>query len=198
MSITKNFETLFKQTHTKSKETLEFKLNKSRQTFSFEPSLNLGLSSNWMIRLTSLEVHISVFNITEENCKFEFSTFPDSKIGAISYEKVRSETGKDLEIANFTAADLQDEVIAPMNIDEYRKQVTKRMKNDEYMRILATYISSEIQDFESALRTEIYLAEDDIRLVLDENNSSFITYELQPGIYTFKDLFEALFNMLQP
>ena len=32
---------------------------------------------------------------------------------------------------------------------------------------------------------------------LDEYNSSFITYELQPGIYTFKDISEALFDILQ-
>ena len=42
------------------------------------------------------------------------------------------------------------------------------------------------------------MVEDDIKLVLDEYNSSFVTYELQPGIYTFKDLFGALFNIFQP
>ena len=41
------------------------------------------------------------------------------------------------------------------------------------------------------------MIEDDIKLVLDDYNSSFITYELQPGIYTFKDISEALFNILQ-
>ena len=39
---------------------------------------------------------------------------------------------------------------------------------------------------------------DDIRLVLDKYNSGFITYELQPGIYTFKDISKALFKILQP
>ena len=34
-------------------------------------------------------------------------------------------------------------------------------------------------------------------MVLDEYNSSFITYELDPGIYNFKDNSEALFNILQ-
>ena len=48
------------------------------------------------------------------------------------------------------------------------------------------------EDFESFLRTEIDLVEDDIRLVLDQYTLSFITYELEPGIYTFKDLSEAL------
>ena len=34
-------------------------------------------------------------------------------------------------------------------------------------------------------------------MVLDEYNSSFTTFELQPCIYTFKDNSEALFNILQ-
>ena len=43
------------------------------------------------------------------------------------------------------------------------------------MRILSNYVSSIFQDFESFLRTEVELVEDDIRLSLDEYNSSFIT-----------------------
>ena len=66
------------------------------------------------------------------------------------------------------------------------------------MNIVAGYVSSVFQDFESYLRTEVDLVEDDIKLVLDEYNSSFITYELEPGIYTFRDISEALFNILQP
>ena len=42
------------------------------------------------------------------------------------------------------------------------------------------------------------MVEDDIRLVLDENKSNFITYELQPGNYTFKDLSDVLFRILLP
>ena len=42
------------------------------------------------------------------------------------------------------------------------------------------------------------MVEEDIRLVLDEHNSSLITYELEPGIYTFKDFSETLLKILQP
>ena len=42
------------------------------------------------------------------------------------------------------------------------------MRDHKYMRILAIYNSSKFQDFESFLRTEVDLVEDDIRLVLDE------------------------------
>ena len=71
------------------------------------------------------------------------------------------------------------------------------MKDVQYMNILAIYTSSVFQDFESFLRTQIDLVEGDIKLVLDEYNSSFNTYESQPGMYTFKDISEALFNILQ-
>ena len=71
------------------------------------------------------------------------------------------------------------------------------MKDEQYMNILAIYTSSVFQDFESFLRTQIDLIEDDIKLVLDEYNSSFITYEISPGIYTLKDISEALFNIPQ-
>ena len=71
------------------------------------------------------------------------------------------------------------------------------MKDDKYMYILSSYSSSIFQDFETLLRTQIGLVEDDIKLVLDEYNSSFVTYVLEPGIYIFKDISEALFNILQ-
>ena len=150
-----------------------------------------------MLGLVDLEVYNSVFNITEENNKFEVYEFPDEKSGGISYTKVRDEIEKDLNISDITATDLQDDIIGPIIIEEYREQVTKRMKDDKYMEILAGYTSSVFQDFESYLRTEVDLSEDDVKLVLDEYNSSFMTYELDPGIYTFKDISEALFDILQ-
>ena len=65
------------------------------------------------------------------------------------------------------------------------------------MNILAIYTSSVFQEFESFLRTQIDLIEDDVKLVLDEYNSSFITYELEPGIYSYREISEALFYNLQ-
>ena len=150
-----------------------------------------------MIGLTNLEVYISIFNITEENNKLHIYKFPDDKIGGVTYEKVRDEIEKDLDISDITVEDLQDDIIGPIIIEEHNEQVTKRMNDEQYMNILAIYTSSVFQDFESFLRTQIDLIEDDIKLVLDEYNSSFITYELQPGIYTFKDISEALYNILQ-
>ena len=71
------------------------------------------------------------------------------------------------------------------------------MKDGKYMHFLSDYSTSIFQDFESFLRTEADLVEDDINLVLDGFNSSFITNEVSFGIYTFKDISEVLLNLLQ-
>ena len=195
LSITKHCETLIQQTHRKPEEVLEFKMIESRETFYFKPPIQI--KGDWMIGLTDLEVYNSIFNITEENNKLNLYKFPDEKAGVVTYEKVRDEIEKDLDIEDITAEDLQDDIIRPIIIEEYEEQVTKRMNDEQYMNILAFYTSSVFQDFESFLRTQIDLVEDDIKLVLDEYNSNFITYELEPGIYTFKDISEALFNIFQ-
>ena len=195
LSITKNYDTIIEQTHTKPQETLEFKMTKPRETFHFKPPIQT--EGDWMIGLVDLEVYNSIFNITEENNNFQLYKFPYEESGGISYTKVRDEIERDLDISDITAADLQDDIIAPIIIEEYKKQVTKRMEDGGFMKILAGYVISVFQDFESYLRTEVDLVQDDVKLVLDEYNSSFITYDLDPGFYTFKDISEALFNILQ-
>ena len=195
LSITKNCETLIEQTDRKAEEALEFKMIKPRQTFHFKPPIQT--KEDWMLGLIDLEVYNSIFNKTEENNKFELYKLPDEKADGVTYEKVRDEIERDLGISDITAADLQDDITAPIIIEAYKEQVTERMEDGGYMNILAGYISSVFQDFESYLRTEVDLVEDDIRLVLDEYNSNFITYELDPGIYTIKDISETFFNILQ-
>ena len=110
---------------------------------------------------------------------------------------MRNEIERDLDFSGITDEDLQDDIIAPIIIKEYEEQVAKRMEDGGYMNILSRYTHSVFQDFESFLRTQIDLVEDDIKLVLDEYNSNFNTYELTPGIYRFKDISEGLYNILQ-
>ena len=102
-----------------------------------------------------------------------------------------------MDFSVITATDLQHEIIGPIIIEEYKEQVTKRMKDEQYMLILAIYIDSIFQNFESFLRLEVGPVEDDFRLVLEEYTSSFSTYEIDPGIYTSKDISEVLLEILQ-
>ena len=78
-----------------------------------------------MIGLTDLEVYNSIFNITKENNRFELYRFLDEESDPVSYENVRDEIERDLDFSDVTATDLQDEIIAPIIIKEYREQVTK-------------------------------------------------------------------------
>ena len=171
LSITKNCETLIEQFHRKTEETLEFKMSEPRETLQFNPPVQV--KEDWTIGLILLGVYNSIFKIREENNDFEFYKFPDERTGGVSYENVKNEIEKDVEITDITATGLQDDIKGPIIIEEYRNQVTKRMKDDKYMLILAGYTSSISQDFESRLRTGVDLVEDDIRLVLGENISSF-------------------------
>ena len=196
LSITKNCEKLIEQTHRKAEETLEFKLTQSRKTFHFNPPI--PIEGSWMIGLTSLEVYNSVFNNTDENNTFELYKFPDEKISGISYERVRDEIEKDLDNSVITATDLQDDIIGPIIIDEYREQVRKRMNDVGVMNIISGCNRSIFQDFESYLRTEVDLVEDGIKLVLDEYNSSFFLNMNYNLVFTFLKIvlkpFQLFFN----
>ena len=153
LSKTKKCETLIQQTHRKPEETTEFKLIKPREKIHFIAPVQT--KGDWMIGLTDLEVYNSILNVTEENNKFELHKFRDEKAGDVSYTKVRDEIEKDLDISDIRAVDLQDDLTAPNIIDEYREQVTKRMKYGQYMNILSIYTNSIFQDFKSFLRTQI-------------------------------------------
>ena len=64
LSITKNCETLIGQTHRKAEETLEFKMIKPKETFHFNPPIEV--KEDWMLGLIDLELYNSIFNITEK------------------------------------------------------------------------------------------------------------------------------------
>ena len=68
--IQKHTDTLIEQTKTKLQETLEFKRNKQKQTFSFNPPINLLDEGKWLLGVSFFECKNSVFNITNENNSF--------------------------------------------------------------------------------------------------------------------------------
>ena len=68
--IKKHTDTLIEQTKTRPQEPLEFKMNKQRQTFSFNPPINLIEEDKWLLAVSSFECTNSVFNITDENNSF--------------------------------------------------------------------------------------------------------------------------------
>ena len=122
-SIAKKCETLIEQTHRKPEDTLEIKMITRREIFHFTPPVQI--KGDWMIGLTGLEVYNSNYNITEQNNKLQLHKFPDEKSGGITNEKVRVEIERDMDISDIKAADLQEDLIAPIIIEEYEERVTK-------------------------------------------------------------------------
>ena len=71
--IKKYTHTLIEQTKTKSQETLEYKMNKQMETFTFPPPISLGEEGKWLSGVTSLECTNSVFSMTNESNLFSIS-----------------------------------------------------------------------------------------------------------------------------
>ena len=187
LSIPKNCETLIEQTHRKAEETLEFKMNKSRETFHFKPSIQI--KENWMLGLVDLEVYNSIPNITEENIKFEFYRDVPTKF---QFLDLKDELEEILGIQHITREHLLDDETASHIIDEYHKLSQEKKNTDGYTILLLNYSRSQFRDFECYLRIRVGLDEEDIQLILKEYNSHFITHELSPGIYTIKDISDVV------
>ena len=66
LSNTKKCETFIEQIFRKPEEIMEFKLNKPRETFHFNPPISVEEGSSGMVGLKSLELCNSVFNMTEK------------------------------------------------------------------------------------------------------------------------------------
>ena len=125
LSITKICETLIKQnklTQSHKKFWNSNFPNQQKQFILFPP---ITIEVSRLSGLRSLEVYSSIFNIIEKNNKSKLYKFPDEKSGGVSYEKVKDEIEKDLDISDITAADLQTELKGPMVFAEFREQVKK-------------------------------------------------------------------------
>ena len=134
LSITKNCETLIDQTHRKPEETLQIKMFKPRETFRFNPSIQI--QGSWMIGLTSLEVYKSIFNITERNNKFKLYRDTSNKFGFL---KLKDELEEIPNISHISQEHLQDDVIGPRIIDEFLKLSHEKKNSDGNLILLLGY-----------------------------------------------------------
>ena len=107
--IKKHTDTLIEQTRTKPQETLEFKINKQKQTFSFNPPINLVEEDNWLLAASSFECTNSVFNITNENNSFSIIVSGHYKIE--SAERTIDELNKILELRSQNGIELHVEQV---------------------------------------------------------------------------------------
>ena len=188
--IKKHTDTLIQQTKTKPQETLEFKMNKQMQTFSFNPPINLLEEGKWLLAVSSFECTNSVFNITNENNSF--SIIVPGHYETESAEKTINELNKLLELRSQNGIELHVEQVRKKGlilINDYSLSSLGMFKDE----ILADLKNAKFDDLEDMVY-RFQLTYDEIMGVLD---SKYIPtkrtgYSLKPGIYEVVDLNNAL------
>ena len=188
--IKKHTDTLIEQTKTKPQETLEFKMNKQSQTFSFNPPINLVEEGKWLLGVSSFECTNSVFNITNENNSF--SIIIPGHYQNKSDEKAIDDLNKLLELKSLE-----------LHVDEVRKRGNKIKIGDieyklsdfdnqknEILEELKKVRYNDLEDLVYRMR----LSYDEIMDILDLKYipTKRTGYSLNPGIYEVVDLNNAL------
>ena len=188
--IRKHTDTLIEQTKTKPQETLEFKMNEQKQTFSFNPPINLLEGGRWLLGVYSFECTNSVFNITNENNSF--SVIVPGHYETESAEKTINELNKLLELRSQNG------------IEFYVEQVRKKgliLINDYSLSSLGMFKDEILEDLKNAkfndLEDKVYrfqLTYDEIMDILDLKYipTKRTGYSLDPGIYEVDDLNNTL------
>ena len=127
LSTYKNCEKPIKQTHRKAEETLEIKINKPRETFHFKPPISN--EGSWMVGLTSLEVYNSIFNITEQNNKFDLCK---DSFDEVSFAKLKVADEEIVNVSDLSPEVLKGDVLGPFIISIFRKLQLEKSSTDGY------------------------------------------------------------------
>ena len=186
----KHTDTLIEQTRTKPQETLEFKMNKQMQTFSFSPPINLFGEGKWLIAVSSFECTNSVFIITNENNSFSI-VMPGHYQNKFD-EKTIDELSKLLELRSQNDIDLHVEQVRKKrlilindyslsSLDIFREELLEELKNAKY---------NDLEDLVYRMQSTC----DEIIDILDLKYvpTKRIGYSLNPGIYEVIDINNTL------
>ena len=192
--IKKHTDTLIEQTKTKPQETLEFKMNKQMQTFSFTPPINLLEEGKWLLAVSSFECTNSVFNITDESNSF--SIIIPGHYQNESDEKAIDNLCKLLQLKSLelhvqevkkrgNKIKIADREYKLSDFDNQKNEIIEELKNAKY---------NDLEDLVYRMR----LSYDEIMDIL---NLKYIStkrtgYSLNPGIYEVVDLNNTLKHIL--
>ena len=192
--IKKHTDTLIEQTKTKAQETLEFKMNKQMQTFSFNPPINLVEEGKWVIAVSSFECTNSVFDITNENNSF--SIIIPGHYETEFAEKTIDELNKLLELKPLklhvaevrkrgNKTKIGDNEYKLSDFDNQKHEIIEELKNAKY---------NNLED----LVYRMQLTYDEIINILDLKyiSTKRMGYSIEPNIYNVVDLNKTLKNIL--
>ena len=192
--IKKHTDTLIEQTKTRAQETLEFKMNKQRQTFLFNPPINLVEEDKWLLAVSSFECTNSVFNITDDNNSF--SIIIPGHYETEPAEKIIDELNRLLELRTLELhvnevrkrgkiIKIGDKEYQLSDFDNQKHEIIEELKKIKY---------NDLEDLVYRMR----LSYDEIMDILDlkYNPTKRTGYSLNPGIYEVIDLNNTLKHIL--
>ena len=192
--IKKHTDTLIEQTKTKPQETLEFKMNKQTQTFSFNPPINLIEEDKWLLAVSSFECTNSVFNITNENNSFSI-IIPghyqneSDEITINKLKKLLELKSLDLHVHEVkkrgNKIKIADKEFKLSDFDDQKNEIIEELKNAK---------CNDLEDL--VYRMRLSYAE-----IMDTLDLKYIPtkrtgYSLNPGIYEVVDLNNTLKHIL--
>ena len=192
--IKKHTDTLIEQTKTKPQETLEFKMNKQRQTFSFNPPIILIEEDKWLLAVSSFECTNSIFNITDDNNSFSI-IIPGHYETELA-EKIIDELNRIFELRTLKLhvnevrkrgdiIKIRDKEYQLSDFDNQNYEIIEELKIIKY---------NDLEDLVYRMR----LSYDEIMDILDLNYipTKRTGYSLKPGIYEVVDLNNTLKHIL--
>ena len=172
LSIAKSNLDIVENTHSKPQETLEFKMNKQKESFSFD--IPLDLPEQWMMGVTSLEVYNTVYNNNEKNNKFKI-LLKDEQLKSLN---VDTQLVMNVEYL-YRICDMQSTSGIEKNnnffVDSYSKNKKLIKKDFDQLKKVSIQINQNIKD------KTIIIPEFGI-----END--FVEIELTPGVYELVDI----------
>ena len=192
--IKNHTDVLIEQTKTKPKETLEFKKDKQKQTFSFNPPRNLVEEGKWLMAVSLFDCTNSVFNITHENNSF--SILIPGHYQNKPLEKTIDNLNK---LAELKSLDL--------HIEEVRKRGNKLKKGDIENKLtdFDTHKNEILEELQNVkyndskyLVYRMRLSYGEIMSISDLKHvpTKRTGYSLNPGIYEVVDLNNSLKHIL--
>ena len=188
--IKKHTDTLLENTRTRPQETLEFKMNKQMQTYSFNSPINLVEEEKWLLAGSSLECTNSVFSTTNENNSF--SIIIPGHYKTEFAEKVFTDLSKLEELKSLelhvkevrkrgNIVKIGDKEYKLPDFDTQKNEILEELKNVKY---------NDLKDL--VYRMQLTYNENIDILDLEYVSTKRIGFSLNPGIYEVIDLNNTL------
>ena len=189
---------MIEQTKTKPRETLEVRMNKLTQTFSFNPPINLVELGEWLMAVTLFDCTNSVFNINNENNSLSFNIPGHWNCKSVenTIEKLngllkpKPQNSIDLHVQEVRKRDHQmkigDKEYKLSDFDTQKNEILEELKNIKY-----NDLDDMVYRFQPPYDEIIDIL--DLKCIPTKRTG----YSLNPKIYQISDLNKTLKNFTQ-